>query len=262
MNKHERILFIGAIQGLTPDNLIGNKLAAVEDIGVLEGIQGATIQDILSGNIEDLTNYKVQDAFGSTFRCVYFWPDQIVVNLGGSNTFVDGFFQAAAAVGFFSGTPYIATPLTKKTLGGFSILRNKLLSPITLSNLAASGVTILQPVLGGGEVVWGKTTTDSGFPEEQEISIVFIRDYIAKAVRAAFAGYVGNAETPTIGSSLFQKVDAVAKSFVSSQIITAYKDITVKRDATDPTQWNVTLAVQPTYPVNFIYIQVGIGILG
>src|SRR5579859_5023910 len=57
--KKERVLFIAAISGLTPDNVSGKTLAAVENIGILEGIQGETVTDILSGNIEDLANYSV-----------------------------------------------------------------------------------------------------------------------------------------------------------------------------------------------------------
>jgi len=56
--KRERILLTGALAGLTPDQLIGNELAAPENIGVLEGIQGDDAEEILAGNIEDLADYR------------------------------------------------------------------------------------------------------------------------------------------------------------------------------------------------------------
>lgn len=258
-NKKERVLFIGAINGLKPENLTGSKPAAVEDIGVLEGIQGETITDVLSGNVEDLANYSVPDAFGNTYRAVYFYPDQIVVQAGAENVLIDGFYLAAAAAGFTSADVRIENPMTNKVLSGFTILRNKQFSTLILEQLAQAGVTTLQPVAGGGRVVWGITTSQSGFPEEQEISIVFIRDRVAKTLRAGFAPFIGLPESPDTGAILNTRAVVLLNSLVSQGLITNYKDLSVRRDDVDPRQWNITVRVQPTYPVNFIYIKVGLG---
>lgn len=260
-NKKERVLFCGAINGLTVENLTGTKAAAVEDIGILEGIQGDDVAEVLAGTVEDLTNYSVKDAFGGTYRCVYFYPDQIVVQAGADNLLVDGFYIAAAAAGYLSGVTNVAIPLTNKVLSGFTILRNKQFSPLKLEQLVAAGVTVLQPVSGGGKVIWGLTTTQSGFAEEQEISIVFIRDRIAKTLRGAFEGFIGIAEDDTIVQTLSARALATLQSFLSQGLITAYRDLRVERDSVDPRQWNVFVAVQPVYPVNFIYIQVDLGVL-
>jgi hypothetical protein len=258
-NKKERVLFIGAINGLLPQNLTGAQPAAVEDIGILEGIQGETITDILAGNVEDLANYSVPDAYGSTFRVVYFYPDQIVVQAGTDNVLIDGFYLAAAAAGFESADLLIQNPLTYKVLSGFTILRNKTLSNATLEQLAQAGVTTLQPVSGGGKVVWGLTTSQSGFIEEQEISIVFIRDRVAKTLRAGFQGFIGQPQTLDTGSILNTRAVVILNSLISQGIITNFKDLSVVQDTLDPTQWNITVRVQPTYPVNFIYIKVTLG---
>lgn len=264
-NRKERVLFIGAISGLEPKNLIGsasdstNTPVAVENIGILEGIQGDSPTEILNGNIEDLANYSVSDAYGSTYRCVYFYPDQIVVQAGADNVLIDGFYLAAAAAGYLAGQPRVEVPLTNKVLSGFTILRNKLFSQLTLESLASSGVCTLQPVSGGGRVVWGITTTQSGFAEEQEISIVFIRDRIAKSLRASFAGYIGLPETQTTQITLANQAVNVLNSFINQSLITAYKDLVVQRDSVDPRQWNILVKVQPTYPVNWVYIRVGVG---
>ena len=261
-NKKERVLFIGAIQGLTPDNLTGAKPAAVEDIGILEGIQGSNITDVLSGNIEDLANYSVPDAFGSTFRCVYFYPDQIVVQAGAENVLVDGFYIAAAAAGFANADLALQDPFTNKVFSGFTILRNKTFSNLVLQQLAAAGVCALQPVAGGGRVIWGITTSQSGFAEEQEISIVFIRDRVAKTLRAGFAGFIGQAETPTTAVALNTEAVLLLNSLIAQGLITAFKGLTVQRDSLDPRQWNIAVSVQPTYPLNWIYIKVTVGNLG
>jgi hypothetical protein len=258
-NKKERVLFCGAISGLTPDNVTGAEPAAVENIGVLEGIQGDSVTEVLAGNIEDLANYSVSDAFGNTFRCVYFYPDQIVVQAGTDNVLVDGFYIAAAAAGYESADLSIENPLTNKTLSGFTILRNKLFSTLTLEQLGQAGITTLQPVSGGGRIVWGITTSQSGYPEEQEISVVFIRDRVAKTMRDGFQGFVGQAESPTMAAALTTRAILVLNSLIQSRVITAYKDLVVKRDDVDPRQWNISVRVQPTYPVNYIYIKVEIG---
>jgi len=264
-NRKERVLFTGAIAGLAPSNLVGNlsdgtvSLVAVEDIGILEGIQGDSIFEITEGNVEDITNYSVSDAFGKTYRCVYFYPDQIVVQAGSSNILVAGFHIAAAAAGYMSSQPRVEIPLTNKVLTGFSILSDKIYSQLTLESLASSGVCILQPVSGGGRVLWGITTSQSGFAEEQEISIIFIRDKIAKTMRSSFAGYIGDAETPNTKLILANQAVNVINSLINQSLITAYKDLSVVRDSVDPRQWNVSVKVQPTYPVNWIYIRVGVG---
>lgn len=259
--RKERVLFIGAIQGLTPDNVAGTTPAAVEDIGILEGIQGDTTAEILAGNDEDLTDYNVQSSFGNSFRVVYFYPDQIVVQIGASNTFVDGFFIAAAAAGFLCGIPNVAVPLTNKTVAGFTILRDKLFRPSVVESLINGGITVLQPATGGGTVIWGRTTTNSGFPEEEELSIVFIRDRIAKSMRIAFQGFIGTAESPTLQGSLANRANSILQSFIAGGLITAFTNLKVARDKVDPRQWNITVQVQPVYPVNFIYIQIGLGII-
>lgn len=260
-NRKERMLFIGAIQGLTPDNVTGVRNAAVEDIGVLEGIQGDSVAELLAGDTEDLTNYTVQSAYGSTFRVVYFYPDEIVVQAGSDRVKVDGFFIAAAAAGYLTGQLNIALPLTNKVLSGFSILRDKLYKQIIIERIADAGITLLQPVAGGGEVIWGKTTTTSGFPEEEEISVVFIRDRIAKTMRSAFKGYIGTVEDATTPGSLYNKADNMMQSFKAQKLITAYNGLTVSRDKVDPRQWNISANVQPVYAINWIYIRVGLGVL-
>jgi hypothetical protein len=258
-NKKERVMFCGAISGLTPANLTGAEAAAVEDIGVLEGIQGETVTDVLEGNVEDLANYSVPDAFGNTFRCVYFYPDQIVVQAGTENVLIDGFYLAAAAAGYLAADVRLENPLTNKVLSGFTILRNKQFSPLTLEQLATAGVCTLQPVAGGGRVVWGITTSQSGFPEEQEISIVFIRDRVAKILRSGFQGFIGQAESADTGAILNTRAVVLLNSLISQGLITNFKDLSVVRDDVDPRQWNITVRVQPTYPVNFIYIKVSLG---
>lgn len=257
-SRKERVLITGAIKGLTPDNVIGIKAAAVEDIGVLEGLQGDDISEVLAGNIEDLTDYGVPNSFGDTFRVIYCYPDEIVVQVGADRLSLDGFFIAPAVAGYLSATPNIAVPLTNKVVTGFTILRTKLFRPSVLEDLAAAGICVLQPAVGGGKVLWGKTTTQSGFLEEEEISIIFIRDRIAKDIRRAFEPFAGRPEELTTRGTLLSRANSVLQGFVSRKLITAFKDVSVKQNSVDPRQWDVGAMVKPTLPINWIYISIGV----
>ncbi len=261
VNRHERVLFLGAINGLTPANLTGAQLAAVEVLGTIEGVPDNELNELLPGQTEDIANYSVPDAYGNTFRAVYFYPDQIVVQVGTDTLLIDGFYIAAAAAGYISGTNNIAMPLTNKIISGLTILNNRMFSTLTLTQLVNAGVCVLQPVQGGGICIWGITTTQSGFVEEQEISIVFIRDHIAKTMRTGFADFVGIPQTNSLGSQLTARANSILNAYIGEGLITQFQDLSVSQDPINPTQWNVTCLVQPAYPVDIVYIAVSIGLL-
>ncbi len=258
-NRKERVLITGAIMGLLPDNVTGVSHAAVENLGILEGIQGDDPLEILNGDIEDLTNYDVSDSFGTTYRCIYMYPDKIVVNVDGTNTFLHGFYMAPALGGYLSGQGNVAIPATFKVLSGFTILSDRTYANQIAENITQKGICLVEPVLGGGRIVWGKTTSQSGYPEEEEISIVFIRDKIAKVCRAAMMGFVGQAETASTATNMLNRMNGLLLGFLNQGLITAFRDLVVARDSVDPRQWNVRFAVQPSYPINWVYIKFQIG---
>jgi len=253
--------FIGAQQGVTNAALAGRELIAVEDIGVIEGIQGDDPEEVLGGNIEDLQDFTVTTNYGTSFRTVYFWPDQIVRVVNGTRTFIDGFYMAAAAAGFLAATPNIAIPLTRKILTGFAILRDKLLSPQLANELGNVGVCVVTPVTGGGQVLHGKTTVASGAPSEEEISVIFIRDRVANVLRDVLRGYIGIPEDPTLTASITTTVTKALQAMNAQGLITAYQNLNVQRDEVEPRQWNVSVEVQPTFPVNWIFVDISVGVL-
>jgi len=258
--KRERVLFTGALDGLTVDNVTGVSEAAVEDVGILEGIQGDDPEELLDSNIEDLANYDVAVNFGDTFRVVYFYPDEIVKVINGSSETLPGYYIAAAAGGRVSGTANIAEPLTFKTLVGFTILNTRIFTQDQLNRLGDHGITVLQPVTGGAKVLHGKTTTQSGAPEEEEISIVFIRDQVARVMRQGFRAFIGQPEDPTLIPSLTATAVGLLNAFVSQNLLTAYQNLSVSRDEVEPRQYNIRVEVQPNYPVSWIFVDVSVGL--
>jgi hypothetical protein len=259
-NQRERLTLIGAQAGVTSEALIGRELVAVEDIGIIEGIQGDDPEEVLANNIEDLQNFDLSANFGTTFRAIYFWPDQVVRVIAGTRTLIHGFYMAAAAGGLLAATPNFSEPLTRKVLVGFTILRDKLRRPIILNALGNNGVSVVQPVVGGGQILHCKTTTSSGSALEEEPSVVFTRDRTASSLRASLRRFIGKPEDPTLAASITVAVTKTLHGLIGQGLLTDFRSLSVARDEVDPRQWNVSVEVQPTLPVNWIFVDVGVSI--
>jgi len=259
-NRRERVLFTGAQTGVTAQALLGNELVAVEDIGVLEGIQGDSADEILNNDIEDLQDFSIATNFGGTFRVLYLFPDQIVRAVNGTRTYLDGFYMAAAAAGYMSGNADLSIPLTRKILTGFSILRASTYNQNIIDFLGGAGVAVVVPVTGGGQVVHGKTTTSSGAAEEEELSVIFIRDYIAKVMRTVLQSFIGVPETATLVAEMSAKSLSALNALTSINYITSFKNLGVSRDVSDPRQFNIVVEVAPNLPVGWVFIDISVGV--
>jgi hypothetical protein len=257
LNAQERILICGAINGLVPENLTGAEDAAVENIGIFEGIQGDDPQEVLDGDIEDLANYSVLDAFGDTQRVIYVGPDQIVRNLGAAgNTVLSGYFMAPALSGYLSAKSFVAEPATNKTLAGFSIPRSRSYRPSVVNSLIAAGVCLLEPVAGGGRIVHGITTASSGAAEDEEISIVEVRDYVVRVLRNGLRSFVGRINSPTILQELSAAVDKIMRAMETQGLITGYADIVVSINPTDARQVDIGVRAFPAGPLNYVFADI------
>jgi hypothetical protein len=259
-NRKERVAFIGAQIGVTPDALTGRKEIAIEDIGILEGIQGDDPEEIMDGNVEDLVNFKLSDNYTSN-RCVYFYPDSIVRNVAGTNIPLHGFYMGAAAAGYLSARQNVAIPLTNKALSGFALTRDKVFRPIILNELGAVGATVLQPVTGGGIVLAGRTTSQSGYVEDEEISIIFIRDTVKKVLRQSLKGYIGGVQNSDTTALISARVGSIMSAMVSQGLATSYRNVRVEQDKVDPRQMNVYLQFSPAYPINYVFIDIEVGVI-
>lgn len=258
-NRMERVAFIGAQMGVTADALIGTELVAVEDIGILEGIQGDDPEEVLDSNVEDLANFKLSDNYTSN-RCVYMFPDSIVRNVNGTNISLHGFYMCAAAAGYLSARQNVAIPLTYKTLSGFSLTRDKVYRPIILNGLGNVGATVVEPVTGGGKVLAGRTTSQSGYVEDEEISIIFIRDTVKRVLRNSLRGFIGGVQSGDTNNLVGARVSSIMSALTSQGLVTAYKNVRVEQDKVDPRQINVFLQFTPAYPINYVFIDIEVGI--
>jgi hypothetical protein len=255
VNQAERIALFGAIPGLKPDHLTGKKLAAVEDIGLLEGIQGDDVEEVLGGNVEDLVDYSVAKAFGDSFRCIYMWPDQIVRNIAGQNTALPGYFMAAALGGLLASQTNIAEPATFKTLAGFNILRDRTTRKPIKNELAGAGVLVVEPIAGGGKMLWGRTTVSSGAPEEEEISVVGVRDAVAKLIRDTMRKFVGRLQSPTLIPEISKGLHKTLSGITGDgRLLASFGAITVAKNSLEPRQIDIGVECSPNGPVNWIFV--------
>lgn len=259
-NRKERMAIIGAQIGLKPANILGESLAAVEDLGILEGIQGDDPLELLTGDVEDLANYKLSDNY-STERSVYLYPDSIVRNISGTNVLLPGFYMAPAVAGLLSSTQNVAIPLTNKVLQGFTLTRDKIFRPIILDRLGGSGATVIQPIPGGGRVLAGRTTSQSGYVEDEEISIVFIRDRVKQVLRQSLAGFIGGVQGPDTLSLISARAKSIMVGLASQGLITSFSNIRASRDKVDPRQINIFLQFVPAYPINYVFIDIEVGVI-
>jgi len=259
-NRKERVAIIGAQPGLTPANILGDSLAAVENLGILEGIQGDDPLEILTGDVEDLANYKLSDNYDS-LRSIFLYPDAIVRNVSGTNIQLPGFYMAPAVAGLMSATQNVAIPLTNKVIQGFSLTRDKVFRPIILDRLGGAGATVVQPIPGGGRILAGRTTSQSGFVEDEEISIVFIRDRVKQVLRQSLASFIGGVQGPDILSLMSARVKVIMNGLASQGLVSSFKNIRVSRDKVDPRQINVFLQFVPVYPINYVFIDIEVGVI-
>jgi hypothetical protein len=259
-NRKERVAFIGAQIGVTSAALIGTEEVAVEDIGIIEGVQGDDPEEVLNGNVEDLVNFKLSDNYTSN-RCVFFFPDAIVRNVSGTNIELHGFYMAAAAAGYLSARQNVAIPLTHKSLSGFSLTRDKVFRQVTLNSLGNVGATVVEPVTGGGKVLAGRTTSNSGYVEDEEISIIFIRDMVKQVLRGSLKGYIGGVQSGDTNNLVSARVNSIMSGLVTQGLITSYQNIRVEQDKVDPRQINVYLQFAPAYPINYIFIDIEVGVV-
>jgi hypothetical protein len=169
--------------------------------------------------------------------------------------------MATAVAGLLSATQNVSIPLTNKVLQGFTLTRDKIFRPVILDRLGGSGATVIQPIPGGGKVLAGRTTSQSGYVEDEEISIVFIRDRVKQVLRQSLAGFIGGVQGPDTLSLISARTKVIMTGLASQGLITSFGNIRASRDKVDPRQINIFLQFVPAYPINFVFIDIEVGVI-
>jgi len=122
--------------------------------------------------------------------------------------------------------------------------------------MAATGITILEEY-GNVIIVRHGMTCDTTTPNKNEISVVQIKDYVAKMLRMSLENsFVGRKIVPETIVGIKAATEAQLGRLQVNQIIYGFKSVSVTEDPYDPTQLNVDFQMKPIYPLNYIMITI------
>src|SRR5690606_29151148 len=133
---------------------------------------------------------------------------------------------------------------------GFTIPRTRSYRPFVVNQLVDAGVCLLEPVQGGGRIVHGLTTSQSDAPEDEEISIVEIRDQVVRGLRNALRPFVGVVDNPTRIGEISGSIDKIMRGYISVRLLTGYPAILLTRNPLEARQIEITLRAFPTGVIN------------
>lgn len=151
-----------------------------------------------------------------------------------------------------------ATPLTRQSLVDIKNLSTFNYTEVDKNTLGGAGVTVVENVNGLFRVRHA-LTTDTTNVNSLTQSVVFIKDNIRKELRTVLdTGFIGVKADSTIASRIASAIDAYLKQKVRDKIITAYRNINVVQDTTDPRTMNVTFDISVVYPVEFIDVTIAL----
>ena len=72
--------------------------------------------------------------------------------------------------------------------------------------------------------------------------------------------FIGSSENPNVQGVLTSRVVSMMSGLLSQGLITDFSNVRVERDKVDPRQWNVFVRFQPAYPINYIFIDIEVGV--
>ena len=73
-------------------------------------------------------------------------------------------------------------------------------------------------------------------------------------------GFIGNVEDANTQGLMNARVRTIMSALVSQGLMTSFQNVRVEKDKVDPRQWNVFLRFTPSYPINYISIDIEVGI--
>jgi hypothetical protein len=191
-------------------------------------------------------------------RMIGLYPDGAVVELVASDgtvndNVIDGSFLAAALAGLNVNPVYdVATPMTKKTLIGFTQLVRSL-DESTMDMVATRGLTLIQNIRSSF-VVRHALTTNMDSTLTREVMVITIIDFIQEQSRIVIDPFIGRKMTPNMPGQISATLGSMLASAKDSQIITDYKGIASVRDPRQPDLINVTAFFIPMFGLNWVSV--------
>lgn len=136
-----------------------------------------------------------------------------------------------------------------------------------MNTIAASGVSVCSLNYAGALTCRQGLTTDMSAINHQEISVVRQSDSLFVAVSQGLmnAGLIGRPITANTVSAVQEAVLGILESAVNGQVIIRYTNLTVVQQTYpggSPTFMNVTFQYLPSWPLNYITVQMSLDLSG
>lgn len=190
-------------------------------------------------------------------------PDGAYVNVLGEDgsttkTLYDGWILAAAYAGLSNAAADPATAITGQMVLGLDSLYDgtyDITDEVLMDNMATAGISVFYERRGFVYMRHAITSSLASI-EDQEDVIVQADHYFIRLLRGTImdAGLVAKKNTPSLRDAAKNRTKRVMDILIKEQIITAYYDLSVRPDETDPRKNNIAFRVEPVYPANqFIF---------
>jgi hypothetical protein len=246
-NTQVRSAVINHVQAMSTDFNQKERHAWIAPANLNDTVQ--TIGTLADGINSDRVNMVAPPSVGITLKDVGTTTDARLV--------VSSVYAGAALAGIETAND-AATPLLRKRLpsrldvNSYKYIRSEILF------MLRSGVTILQQD-SNGVYVKEASTTDTSSIERVEPSVRRIKDLLRKVVRDTLnTRYIGTKLLTGSLSNIQASVQAILSNFISSTLITAFRNISAKLDSVDPRQVNVSFEIAPVFPLRFVNVSFSI----
>ncbi len=178
--------------------------------------------------------------------------------VGSTTLKLGGQYMAAAMAGAWAGrSPQ--TPLTRKTLQGFSKV-NTSWSEAEMTQTQQKGVVVLQQRRNGQIIVRHGLTTNMTSVYTQEVSVQSAKDALYTLLKDTLdaQGLVGSVITPDTPNYVVSAVVGVLDSAKSSSLINDYSGVKYRIPTNQPTLIQVRFMYKPSLPLNYVQVQFSI----
>lgn len=261
-------LVVPLFDGVTDQAALGGMLATLNAALAADadkGILRMAITGLDQSYAGSIANVAALASGISSRRIILAYPNQLEYYNGVLNqtVTVDGFYLAAAYAGVISRQD-IQTPLTHKTVQGFSAITSSVLKTLTPTNkdtLAKGGVAVVEPDRAGRlRVRHGVTTDFGGGILTREISLVRVQDGLYNLLQDTMenSGLIG---IPITDSTALQVKSVVSGALETAKntngLIVDYNSLAVRQQSPpsgDPTVIDVRFAYRPPWPLNYILV--------
>ena len=171
---------------------------------------------------------------------------------------ITGEFLAAALAGLnLAANNDVATTLTNQVVTGFTRSLVSFDEP-TKNLMAINGITVLTDLSGALTVRHYKTTNPSNALTSEPYVTTTV-DFVNQSFRNLMRQFIGRKETTDLPSAISSVLNAQLTSW-NNNIISAYGELTVAPDPTDPTTIDISVPIRPMFSLLYINITLTVNI--